>query len=127
MKQQFLSINLDFIGFSASLLCAIHCAALPFLLTLVPLTGLQILSNPWVEYSIIIFSFIIASSSLIHGYRRHHHIIIPLIVVFAGFVLIGMGHSLEGEWPEIVFTPIGATIIAIAHLINWKYVQRSQT
>jgi hypothetical protein len=126
MKQPFLSLNLDFIGFSASLLCAVHCAALPFLLTLAPLAGLQLLSNLWIEYSIIIFSFIIASSSIIHGYRRHHHLTTPLIMVLLGFALIGIGHSLEGEWQETVFTPMGATLIAIAHNINWKYVGRSQ-
>lgn len=124
MKNQFL--NLDFIGFSASLLCAVHCAAVPFLLTLAPLAGLQLLGNPWLEYAIIIFSFVIASFSMIHGYRRHHHMKAPLAIVLIGFMFIGTGHTLGDEWLEIILTTLGATIVAIAHIVNWKYFQRSQ-
>lgn len=109
------------------MLCAVHCAALPFLFTLLPLTGLQVLSNPWIEYSIITFSFIIALLSLSHGFRRHHHLKTPLVVVFLGFGMIGISHSLEGNWQETLLTPLGAAMVAIAHLVNWKFVRRSQT
>ena len=71
MKNQFVGLHPDFMGFSASLLCAVHCAALPFLLTLAPLAGLQFLRNPWVEYALILISFGIACYALIPGYRRH--------------------------------------------------------
>jgi hypothetical protein len=126
MKHQFLSLNLDYIGFSASLLCAVHCAAIPFLFTLVPLSGLQVLSNPWIEYSIVSFSIIIALLSLTHGYRSHHHLKTPLILVLLGFGMIGVGHTLEGNWQETILTPLGAAMVAIAHMVNWKYVRRSQ-
>ena len=126
MKNQFIGLHLDFIGFSASLLCAIHCAALPFLLSMAPLAGLQFLDNHWIEYIIILLSFFIASSALIHGYRRHHHKLLALTVAVIGFVLIGAGQLLDPEWKEVLLTSSGGATIAIAHLINWKFIRQSK-
>ncbi|WP_185152548.1 MerC domain-containing protein [Fulvivirga aurantia] len=121
---RFVGLHLDLIGFSSSVLCAIHCAALPFLLSLAPLANLQFLNNPWVEYAIIIASFLIACFALIHGYSRHHHKPQALVLVVMGFVLISTGHL--AEWNEAVFTTFGATIVAIAHLINWRQIKQSK-
>ncbi|MEO1050506.1 MAG: MerC domain-containing protein [Bacteroidota bacterium] len=124
MKNQFVGLHLDFIGFSASLLCAVHCAALPFLISLAPLAGLQFLDNPWIEYTIIILSFFIASNALVHGYRKHHHKLTALTIAIIGFILIGLGQVLEPEWTEMLLTSIGGLAIAIAHLVNWKFIRR---
>ncbi|MEM9328704.1 MAG: MerC domain-containing protein [Bacteroidota bacterium] len=126
MKNQFVGWHLDFVGFSASLLCALHCAALPFLLTLAPLAGLQFLDNHWVEISLILLSFFIASNALMHGYRRHHHRWLPLVIAVFGFVLIGIAQALESEFTELVLMPLGGITIAIAHLINWKFINQSR-
>ncbi len=126
MKNYFVGAHLDFIGFSASLLCALHCAALPFLLSLAPLAGLKFLSTPWIEYSIILISFFIASYALTHGFRRHHKNPAALLMVLAGFILIGAGHVLGHDWQEIVLTSCGATLVAIAHLINWRQIEQSK-
>ena len=118
-----MGLHPDFIGSSASLLCALHCAALPLLLSLAPLAGLGFLRNPWIEYSVILLSLSIASYALMHGYRRHHQ---PraLVWVAVGFVLIGTGHLSSAEWKEITLTSGGATMVAIAHLINWRQIKQ---
>jgi len=126
MKSHFVSLNVDFIGFSASLLCAVHCAALPFLLTLAPLAGLQLLDSPWVEYAFIVLSICIATGALVQGYRKHHHKFLPLIIAVAGFVLIGLGQFLELSWAEALLTATGGATIAIAHLMNWKHIVQSK-
>lgn len=126
MRNNFISLNLDFVGFSASLLCAVHCAAMPFLLSLLPLAGLHFLHHPAVEYSVILLSFLIASKSLTHGYVRHHKNIYPLLVVAFGFLLIGLGHTIHAGWVELGLIVPGATFVSIAHLLNWKYVQNSE-
>ncbi len=126
MKDRFVGLHLDFVGFSASMLCAVHCAALPFLLSLAPLAGLQFLNDPWIEYVIILTSFFIASYALLHGYRRHHKKPLALIIVTVGFLLILIGHLLDDEWIEIILTSCGGATIAIAHLINWKYMKQVQ-
>ncbi|NJN24895.1 MAG: MerC domain-containing protein [Cyclobacteriaceae bacterium] len=118
-------MNLDLVGFSVSLLCAVHCAALPFLLSLAPLAGLHYLNNPWIEYAIILLSFCIASYALIHGYRRHHQKPLALVIVVVGFILIGTGHLIQSEWKEITLTSVGAVVVAMAHFINWEQVKKS--
>lgn len=125
MSRLQLNLDLDLIGFGTSLLCALHCAILPFLLQLVPLAGLQFLSDPRIEYIIILISFCIASYALVHGYRRHHQKPFALIIVIIGFILIGSGYLLHSPWQEIMLTSSGAVIVAIAHLINWNQVKQS--
>jgi hypothetical protein len=51
MKRPKLTSKLDRIGMTASTACAIHCAAVPLLITSLPLIGLGFLANPWVEWS----------------------------------------------------------------------------
>ncbi len=119
--------KLDFIGFAASLLCAIHCAVLPFLLSLAPLAGFHLLANPMVEYSVIAVGLLVGSFSLLHGYRHHHHKSLPLYMIVAGFVLIFAGHLLlhTGNSQELIMTVMGALLVATAHLANQYYVRRT--
>ncbi|MEM6642639.1 MAG: MerC domain-containing protein [Bacteroidota bacterium] len=126
MKNQFVGFHLDFIGFTASMLCALHCAALPLLLTLGPLAGLQFLDNPWIEYTIIIISLIIATSSLLSSYREHHRKPLALMIAILGFVLIGLGRLEGPEWAESVLTSCGGSLIAVAHLVNWNLIKQSR-
>ncbi|MBD8488242.1 MerC domain-containing protein [Echinicola sp. CAU 1574] len=72
MKNSFVGIHLDFIGFSASVACAIHCVALPFLISVLPFIGLGFLMNHWIEYSVILLSFFLAVFALSHGFWNHH-------------------------------------------------------
>ena len=124
MKQQFVGAHMDFVGFVASLLCAIHCAGLPFLLSIMPLVGLGFLENPYIEYGMILLSCIIASYSLIRGYTQYHKKVLALIIVFFGFSFITLGRLLEIESLEIALTSSGAVAISTAHLINWKCTKR---
>jgi hypothetical protein len=127
MKSHFIGFHLDFVGFSTSLLCAIHCAALPFLLSLAPLTGLQFLDHPAIETLIIFLSFFIASFALVKGYRRHHQRTLPFLLVSGGFLLLTVGHLLHGTWAETLLVTLGGGSIALAHLVNWKLIRQSAT
>jgi len=124
MKKQFVSIHLDFIGFVASILCAIHCAALPFLLSFIPLVGLEYLDNPYVEYTMIIISFLIASLALIRSYNRHHGKFLALHIVITGFILIVVSRFSYASWQEVLLTSLGGVVIAIAHFVNWKLINQ---
>ncbi len=124
--RRFFSLHPDFLGFSTSLLCAIHCALMPFLFTLLPLSSLQVLSNPWVEYAIIVISLCIAIASLSHGYRRHHKRGTAIAVVLTGFLGIGAGQIVESTWFEAILTSTGALMVASAHVINWQHIRQSR-
>lgn len=123
MRDQFIGLNADFFGFMVSLLCAIHCAGLPFLLSMLPLTGLSFLENIWIEYGFILLSFLIASYALVKSYLKYHKKPMALVMVLAGFLLIGFGRVVHVEMLEITLTSVGAVAIAVAHVVNWKNIR----
>ncbi|NUO00323.1 MAG: MerC domain-containing protein [Saprospiraceae bacterium] len=119
MKTKFLSFNADFAGFVASMLCAIHCAALPFVLTVGALSNLAWLEHGLVEVIFITLSIIIASWSLIRSYFFHHRSMRAVYIAIAGFSVIIASRFVEGDW-EHWLTMAGGIIIAIAHTVNWR-------
>lgn len=125
MKNSFIGIHLDFIGFWTSIACAIHCAFLPFLISALPFVGLGFLDHPWIEYSVFILSFILAVFALSHGYKRHHKNLTPIIMVSIGFLTIGFGLLWGPENLESFITPIGAVLVGAAHYVNWHKIKRS--
>jgi MerC mercury resistance protein len=111
---------LDAAGFSASLLCAIHCAFVPVLVTLSFFEGLYFLADPTIERVVLAMSFFLALASLLPSYLKHHHRLSPILIFVLGAFLIILGRlDLSSLW-EILFTSVGATCIAVAHLVNWK-------
>src|ERR1700754_2889648 len=81
-------INLDAMGISVSLLCAIHCAVLPLFFTSLPLFGLEILHSKVFEYGMIAFAAVIGSYALYHGWKKHHHKIAPLLIFLIGLCFL---------------------------------------
>lgn len=127
MKNKFFSFNLDFLGFSASFLCAIHCALLPVLLTFSAMSGLEFLEDPYIEYGMIGLSAVLASISLITSYRKNHGNALPLIVVTVGFSFIVLSRfGGESEVFEAVLMTIGGLSIATAHVLNWRLCKQCE-
>jgi hypothetical protein len=119
--------KLDLFGFSASALCALHCAALPFLVNIAQMASLGFLFNPLFEFTFILISMAIAALSIIPSYLKHHHNLFPLIMMLMGLVLLGLSRIifLEEHVMEIVLTVMGACLIAISHIVNWKLINKS--
>lgn len=105
-------------GFSASFLCAIHCLALPFLLSLGLFGGLTWLHHPVVEWSLISTAVLIAGPALYRGYRQHRRSR-PLWIAAVGFGLLALSRLLIAD--EHLLTAAGGLLIATAHWFNWKY------
>ncbi|UGU16368.1 MerC domain-containing protein [Sinomicrobium kalidii] len=114
----------DYLGFSTSLLCAIHCAIVPVLITFSALGSLSFLANPAIEWTFIVTGLFLALLSLWPSYRKYHHKKFPLLLATSGFVLIALSRIEVHELWEAVLTPPGALGIAIAHYFNWKYLKR---
>lgn len=118
MKSLLKSGMLDQFGITASIACAVHCAALPLVITYLPLIGLEFLANAWVEIGMIVLSLMIGTMSLSASYKKHKNAL-PVLVLIIGFGLIATGHFLLHEL-ESVLIPLGGFTIAGAHYINWK-------
>lgn len=119
----FLSLNKDFLGFLASMLCAVHCAALPLILTFSALSGLSFLANHTIEFVFLGISAVIATWSLIPSYKEHHQNIKPLLIVAVGFAFLISSRFLPHGILEHTITAIGGFTVAIAHVVNWKLMK----
>lgn len=112
-------VSLDSIGFSASFICAVHCATLPLILTWISASNLSFLANPVFEIFMIGISVFVGITSLLPSYKKHKKLF-PILILLAGFTLIFSGHFLVSSYLESTITPIGALIVAFSHVINWR-------
>lgn len=113
----------DRVGATASFLCALHCAALPFVLALLPAIGLGFLADHTFEHWFIAFATTLALTMLIRGYGRHREWF-ALAVLLPGLVLLWIGGFLVE--PEVsamghaVLVALGGSAVAAAHVINLR-------
>ncbi|MDB4775508.1 MerC domain-containing protein [bacterium] len=77
----------DWIGVAASLLCAIHCAAMPFVVGFLPLLGLSFLADPSFHQWMVAVCLAMALVAFVPGWRRHHRAV-PAIIGVLGLSLI---------------------------------------
>lgn len=123
MKDKFFSLNLDFLGFTTAILCAIHCAFLPLIIAFSAWTSIAFLQNPLVEWTLLSIGLIVAWKSLRHSYLKHHQKLTPIILASIGILLIVISHLFH----QHMITAIGGSLIAIAHFINWQFLKNTKT
>lgn len=113
----------DRVGATASLLCALHCAALPLLLTVLPALGLGFLADHRFERVFIAFASALALTTLIRGYRRHR---MPgaLYLLAPGLILLWSGAWVfDTESSPVVhaaLVTVGGSCVALAHVANMR-------
>jgi hypothetical protein len=116
----------DRVGATASFLCALHCAALPFVLALLPAIGLGFLANHAFEHWFIAFATLLALTMLIRGYR-HHRERLGLAILLPGLVLLWIGgFVVEPQVSAIghaVLVAHGGSTVALAHVVNLRLSQ----
>ena len=119
----------DRVGFAASLLCAVHCAALPLVLAVLPALGLRV--GGWIDFdqAFVVFATLLGATTLTLGWRRHRAFHAWLLLV-PGLVLVWVGaftrlhdHSMT----HVAVMTAGGLLLAAAHLVNLRLTHaRSQ-
>ncbi len=113
-------IDLDKAGATASLACAVHCALMPLVITLLPLIGLGFLADERTEWALLGLSALLGSSSLALGYREHRKRQ-ALLVLSLGLTALVAGHLLEEshfETAGVLGVVLGGCTVAAAHFVN---------
>lgn len=115
----------DRLGTVASFLCALHCAALPFVLALLPALGLGFLADHGFERGFIVVATMLATATLIYGYKRHR-IGRAFLFLLPGLTLLWLGGFVydvhEATIWHSVLVAIGGGCVALAHATNLRLV-----
>lgn len=112
----------DRVGATASFLCAVHCALLPFVLALLPFVGLGFLADHRFERGFVLFACVLAAIALGRGYRRHRARR-PLLLAAAGIALLLLGVTfIDGAELAVhsVLVTCGGLLLAAAHFVNLR-------
>lgn len=112
--------DLDDAGAAASLTCAIHCAMMPLVVTLLPLVGLTFLADERVEWGLLALSASLGISSLCFGFREHGSRR-ALVILTVGLSLLALGRISEERqwgWWAVPVVVAGGCTVAASHLLN---------
>ena len=103
----------DRVGATASFLCAIHCAALPFVLALLPFIGLQFLADHRFERGFVFFFCALALCALM--------LAVPGLLLLILGVTYAEGISII---VHSVLVTIGGLLVASSHFVNLRSDRR---
>lgn len=113
----------DKFAVSASTICAVHCIGLPFLLSVFPAVGSTLFGEEsfhvWLLWGLVPLS----AFSLSLGCKKHRNFSVLLKGILGVCMLIFTalaGHEMLGESSERYTTLLGAGLLALAHLRNYK-------
>lgn len=115
--------TIDVIALTSSLICAVHCAAIPIVISFSSLSSLHFLENPYIEWTFISLGVVFVFVSLWPSYKKHHHKLKPLIFAALGFAFIALGRLDFTELWEVINTVLGAFLVSLAHYFNWKLLR----
>lgn len=113
---------LDGFAVAASVVCMVHCLALPLLLALLP-----VLSGTLVEgegFHLLVLALAVPTSAFaLWASRNRGGSNAPLLAGAAGLVLLALA-LLAGEAAERAITLAGSLLLAGAHMANWRARRR---
>ncbi|HET6907470.1 MAG TPA: MerC domain-containing protein [Rhodanobacteraceae bacterium] len=115
-----LAVAADRIGATASFLCAVHCALLPFVIALLPLIGLGFLADHRFERVFVACAAALASVTILTAWRRHRKLnalflLLPGIALLLSGIAIDIGRH---EWLHAALVVCGGVLVASAHVVN---------
>ncbi|GAB3039662.1 MULTISPECIES: MerC domain-containing protein [Oleiagrimonas] len=118
----------DRLGATASFLCAVHCALLPFVIALLPLVGLEFLADHAFERGFVLFAAALATTTLVTGNRKHRQRL-PMVLAVPGLILLVLGVTVVDLSAHTTLHSImvtcGGLLVASAHVVNLRLVYRA--
>ncbi len=125
----------DKTAIALSVLCLLHCLALPFLLLLLPNVAVQLKDSEWFHFWIVMIVLPVSLYSLAVGCKQHKHMRVLLLGV-TGLIFLLAAIFVEGnalivaaslsEALEKALTLAGSVVIVFAHVINYRLCGRAR-
>lgn len=110
----------DLLGSIAALTCAIHCLVLPVFFTTLPLLGIELIENGWLELLTIGISLLAGGFAIYRGYRYYHRSRVIIALFTAGMLSMIAGNLFHMNWPEKLLKSGGAILLIASQFANWK-------
>lgn len=112
-------------GMGLSVLCLVHCLALPWLLASLPLVLLAALpeglrDNEWLHIALLVPVLLVSGPVLMRGASGRWQ----TGLVLAAFAALIGGLFVEGEVAEQALTVAGAALLLAAHVARLRRVHR---
>ena len=123
MQIKKLQATMDKVAIGFSVLCAIHCMALPVALTMIPILVVTPLGSE--NFHQLMIWLVLPTSSLAFTLGcRHHKDLVVIMLGCIGLMLIGLSafwvvHAWD-ETGERVITILGGLVLAFAHVRNHR-------
>jgi hypothetical protein len=118
--------RLDVVGASASFLCAAHCAAMPLLLPLLPLAGLEFLASHAFDLVFVAGAILLGGFAVARGLRHHHDRGVAIGFGLATLLLVlGVVVGHDGHAHELILVA-GGLAMGWTHLRNLALLRRHQ-
>ncbi|MCC6138066.1 MAG: MerC domain-containing protein [Bdellovibrionaceae bacterium] len=109
-----------YLGVSTSLLCLVHCLAMPLLILLFPTftsLDLTVIDSFW-EYVFVALT-IVSVLTIVQMHNTHKRFTLALPLAFTGVLFLTISLYVGHEaWTY--FLPTGSVMILCAHLFNFK-------
>ena len=106
-----------------SFICTIHCLALPLLVVMLPSIAALNLEDEAFHLWMLIAVVPTSLFALTMGCKKHKKYPVMLLGIIGLAILIAaalLGHDVLGENGEKIFSVLGASFIALGHLLNHR-------
>jgi len=106
----------DRVGATVSFACAVHCVAMPFLLSVLPLLGLSVIAHETFERCMLVVALVFAVTSSCWGLRIHRSGKIAALF-FIAIALLGFSRVCAGITHGLVLG-LGGLTLSAGHFLN---------
>lgn len=122
-----LQTNFDKVAIGFSALCLVHCLLLPVAVVLLPTVGLfTVLSDEVFHLAMVTLVLPVSAVALTLGCKQHRDWRVVTLGISGLLTLVltaVFAHDYLGHELEIVFTVIGAILVAACHIQNYRLCQ----
>ena len=111
---------LDMSAIGLSFLCLLHCLAFPIVLVALPILEITLENHNLVHWIFFLIAFPLSLLALGIGVPKERRWLWVPASIGLALMLVGAIHDISGEY-ETHLTLLGATLLAFAHFMNWRY------
>lgn len=117
----------DRLGFSAAVLCALHCALLPVAVAGVPAMGLGISGSGDIDQVFVVFAGLLGLATTVIGARRHRTwVALGLLLPGLGLLAVGAFTPLHDHGlAHAALMTAGGLLLGLSHWLNLRLSHRA--